>query len=334
MCHHSFLAGRSIEACAFGQSAQDIAEGLGDFPLRVSANLYLGAASLAVGDYRQAVDCGQKILHWLEGDLSRQRFDQATYPAVYARWFLADSLAERGEFDEAIARGQEAVRIAEAVDHPYSLVVACLSLGYAYGVKGELGHAVRLLERGLAAAEDWNFALLSPVVSGFLGHVYALSDRIADGLSLLGEALKALESIGFALYHSLLVVHLGEACTLAVRLEEALASAKRALALSRERGQRGWEAYALGLLGEITSHLDPLDVGRAEGHYRQALALAEELGMRPLIAHCNLGLGTRYRRTGDHAKAHEHLTNATTMYREMGMGFWLERAEAELGSLA
>ena len=48
--------------------------------------------------------------------------------------------------------------------------------------------------------------------------------------------------------------------------------------------------------------------------------------MRPLVAHCHLGLGKLYRRTGDHVKAEEHLTIATTMYREMDMGFWLEKA--------
>jgi len=53
--------------------------------------------------------------------------------------------------------------------------------------------------------------------------------------------------------------------------------------------------------------------------------------MRPLVAHCHLGLGRMYRRTGDQAKAHEHLTTATTMYRAMGMRFWLARAEAEHG---
>ena len=60
------------------------------------------------------------------------------------------------------------------------------------------------------------------------------------------------------------------------------------------------------------------------------MALAEPLGMRPLVAHCHLGLGKLYRGTGDGAKAQEHLTTAATMCREMGMRFWLERAEAEM----
>ena len=83
----------------------------------------------------------------------------------------------------------------------------------------------------------------------------------------------------------------------------------------------------------IASHHAHPDVETAEAHYGAAMALASELGMRPLVAHCHLGLGRLYRRIGDGAKAHEHLTTATTMYREMGMTFWLEKAEAALVSL-
>src|SRR6185503_18810136 len=96
---------------------------------------------------------------------------------------------------------------------------------------------------------------------------------------------------------------------------------------------KGYEAYTLRLLGEIVVREDPLDLGKAENHYRQALALAEELGMRPLIAHCHVGLGKLYRRIGDPQQAKMHLANGVAMMREMEMGLWLERAEAELKEL-
>ncbi len=110
--------------------------------------------------------------------------------------------------------------------------------------------------------------------------------------------------------------------------------AERALALSRDQKERGNEAQALRLLGDIASHPDPPDAENGEDHYRQAMTLAEELGMRPLVAHCHLGLGKLYRRTGKREQAQEHLTTATTMYREMDMRFWLEQAEAETKALA
>ena len=101
---------------------------------------------------------------------------------------------------------------------------------------------------------------------------------------------------------------------------------------ARERGQRPYEAWALRLLSEVSARRDPPE--RAGGYYRDALAFAEDLEMRPLVAHCHLGLGKLERRTGDRQQAQEHLSTATTMYREMDMRFWLEQAEVELRELA
>jgi sugar phosphate isomerase/epimerase len=150
---------------------------------------------------------------------------------------------------------------------------------------------------------------------------------------LLKQAVTA-QTSGRTGYLSVLsIVQLGEAHLRANRIEDAGASVDHALQLARERGQRGHEAWALRLLGEIASHPDHPDAAAAYAHYGAALALASELGMRPLVAHCHLGLGTLSRRAGKRPEAQEHLTTATTMYREMGMTFWLEKADAELGGV-
>ena len=94
------------------------------------------------------------------------------------------------------------------------------------------------------------------------------------------------------------------------------------------------EGQLLRLLGDIAAHPDRVEVDTAEAHYRQALALAEELGLRPLMAHCHLGLGVLYRHAGKRQKAREHITMAVTMFGEMDMRFWLEQAEAESKELA
>jgi tetratricopeptide (TPR) repeat protein len=159
--------------------------------------------------------------------------------------------------------------------------------------------------------------------------VYALSGRVAEGLSLLEEGQKAHES-----FQTLIVTQMGEACLLADRFDDAVTFAGRALSLARERGQRGYEAWTLRLLGEIAAHPGSLDRGVAEGHYRQALALADQFGMRPLLSRCHLELGTLYGRIGKRQEAEEHLTTATAMCREMHMPFWLEQAEAEMRGLA
>jgi tetratricopeptide (TPR) repeat protein len=222
--------------------------------------------------------------------------------------------------------------MAEALDHPFSLVLACLGLGGLYSVRGDLSQATPWFERVVALCRDWNNTLLTPTALASLGHVYAWSRRTEEGVSLLEQAVTAHESAGIGYLQSMSVLQLGEAYLLANRVEDGRASADRALRLARERGERGHEAWTLRLLGEIASHHDQPDLTATEVHYGGAMTLATELGMRPLAAHCHLGLGKLYRKAGDRAKADEHLATATGMYREMGMTFWLEKAEAALGS--
>jgi class 3 adenylate cyclase/tetratricopeptide (TPR) repeat protein len=324
MCHNLWMTGHPTAALEFGQRAQSIAESLGDVPLQVTGNLYLGSAYLWTGDYRQAADLLRKVLQLLEGDPRRERFGLAGFPAVMARCYLTLIFADLGEFEEGIAHAQEGIRLAEALDHPYSLTFACWVLAHLQIIRGEFNRAVPLLERGVAVSREWNLTSFSVSETGSLGYAYALSGRIAEGIPLLKRTLSAVEAQGHGNLQPLFLVYLGEVHVRAGRLEDALAFAGRALTFARERGQRGYEARALRLLGEATARRDPPE--HADGHYRDALALAEELGMRPLVAHCHLGLGNLYRRTGDHAKAEEHLAGAKAMYREMGMTFWLEKA--------
>jgi tetratricopeptide (TPR) repeat protein len=127
-----------------------------------------------------------------------------------------------------------------------------------------------------------------------------------------------------------LAARLSEAYLGAGRFQEASALATRALDLAMEHRGRGQQAWALRLRGEIASRCAPPDLDQAEGHYRQARARAEELGMRPLVAHCHFGLAKLYRRTGQREQTREHLTTATTMYREMGMTYWVEKVAVEM----
>jgi hypothetical protein len=123
---------------------------------------------------------------------------------------------------------------------------------------------------------------------------------------------------------------LGGAYLLDGRLADATRIAQEGLAAARQRGEQEVEGQVLRLLGDIAAHPDRFEVDTAEAHYRQALALAEALGLRPLMAHCHLGLGVLSRRAGTRQQAREHITTAGTMFGEMDMRYWLERAEAKL----
>jgi class 3 adenylate cyclase len=196
----------------------------------------------------------------------------------------------------------------------------CLDLAYVKSVRGELSQAAGLVERAVAQCREWHITSHTPIAMA-LGRGYAWSGRIEEGVSCLQQALTAYESAGIGYYHSLSVEQLGEAYLLADQVENARACADRAVTLARGRGERGNEAWALRLLGDVASHRGSPDVGTASTHYVAAMSLASELAMRPLVAHCHFGLGRLYGRTGDPEQAQEHLTTATAMYGEMGMTY-------------
>jgi tetratricopeptide (TPR) repeat protein len=125
-------------------------------------------------------------------------------------------------------------------------------------------------------------------------------------------------------------VSLGEAHLLADRLEEAHALAEQTLSQAQAHQERGHQAYALCLLGDIAARREPMEGAQAAAYYQQACALAEELGMRPLVAHCHRSLGTLYATIGQTEKAGVELSTAIEMYRAMDMTFWLPQTEAAL----
>jgi class 3 adenylate cyclase/tetratricopeptide (TPR) repeat protein len=327
-CFNLWMTGHPTEALGAGQSAQAIAESLGDVPLQVTGSLYFGVACLGTGDYRRAEELLLTVLQSLEGDRSRERFGLAGFPAVVARGWLTWILADQGKFKEGIAHGLEGIRLAEALDHPYDLAWVCWALAYLQITRGEFSSAVRLLERGLALSREWNLTFFLVMHTVTLGYAHALSGQVAEGIPLLEDAVSAIETMGYGAIQPRFLGYLAEGYVHANRLEDALEFAGRALTLAREGGQRAYEAWTLRLLGEVTARCDPPE--HADGHYRDALALAEELEMRPLVAHCHLGLGTLYRRRGKGEQAREHLATAARMYREMDMLFWLEKTEAEM----
>ena len=190
-----------------------------------------------------------------------------------------------------------------------------------------------MLEQGLALCRvsgnrDW----LQRIVTG-LGAAYALQGRLAEGRALLEEAISESIRTGALLGQAHRVAWLSEVCRLAGRGDEAWQHARQALDLARQLKERGNEALALHQLGVVHAHADPPDVAQAEAHYQQALALAEELGMRPLQAHCHRGLGTLYAATGQREQARAALSTAIEMYTSMAMTFWLPETEAALAQV-
>jgi tetratricopeptide (TPR) repeat protein len=267
------------------------------------------------------------------GAQRHERFGQVFLPAVLARAHLATCHAELGTFTEGRALGNEGLQAAEAVDHPASLMIAFAGVGLLAIRQGDLSIALARLEQAMGICQEANFPVYFPTMAAALGAAYTLDGRVAEAIELLTPAMEQIAAIERVEGQVQCHLALGEAQALAGRLEEAHALAERAMAIAGAHLERGRQAYALRLLGEIAAHRDPPEHARAEVHYQQALALANELGMRPLQAHCHRGLGTLYAMTGQQERARAECSIAIELYRSMEMTFWLPQAEAALAQV-
>jgi tetratricopeptide (TPR) repeat protein len=328
------IMGDYDQAIAAGQRTLVLATASGDVVLRTLANQYLSYAYQAQGDYRRAIDGFRQAVAFFDGVRRRERFGAAFLPAVNSRVWLAACHAELGRFTEGRALAEEGLRIAEAVDHPPSLMSASWGIGLLCLRQDDLHWALPLLERAVGICQDADLPFYFLLVASALSAAYTLGGRVADAVPLCTQTLAQMTATGMPVYEEVLCrLFLGEAQVLAGHLEEAHTLTERTLVLTRERQERGHQAYALQLLGDIAARRDPPESERAEAHYWQALALAEELGMRPLQAHCHRGLGALYATVGQRAQARAALTTAIEMYRAMEMTFWLPQVEATLAQV-
>jgi class 3 adenylate cyclase/tetratricopeptide (TPR) repeat protein len=330
MVVQSLGGGHYAEAVRSGHEALELGRSLGDRSIEVVATSFLGMAHVTRGAFRDAVSVLEGNLV-LAPDQRHERFGAPAIQLALSKTLLADALSELGRFDEATRHAEDAVLIAEESDHhPFTLFWGLMGLGLVGLRRGRLSRATQALERVLDLCRTWQLVAGLPAAAATLGAAHALAGRTDEALPLVAGAVEESRASKSERWAVSILLHAGTTNLLAGRLDDAIGHAGEALALSRRLGARGGEARSLCLAGDVAS---TGGVGDAEGSYRAAMALADELGMRPVVAHCHAGLGRLYRRTDARDRAHEHFASATVMYQEMGMTSWLERATGEMRDL-
>jgi DNA-binding NtrC family response regulator/tetratricopeptide (TPR) repeat protein len=333
LCQTSRLTGNPGQAIDFGHRAVTVAAARDDFALQVATELHLGSAYEDLGDYRRASEILRGIVERIPAERVHDRFRLSGLPSVVGRAHLVCCLAELGEFEEGLRQAREATRLAEEVFDPHGLVNAYFGLATLGIMRGDLDPTITVLERGLELCQSANVSLMLPRVSASLGLVYARSGRVDEGLALLEQSVERTMTMKLMNMYSIFLTWLGEASLRAGHVARAREHGERALARAREFSELAHEAHALALLGDVAAHGDAPDETAAREHYRQALGVAEVLGMRPLLGRCHLELGAHSRRAGDHASAAEHLRKAVDLFDAMDMRGALERAEGERKAL-
>jgi tetratricopeptide (TPR) repeat protein len=314
------------EALVTGIRGVEIAQRVGDLSLRVITKTCLEEAYYYRGEYAHAVDFAMENLAVLPTEWAHEYFGLAVPPSVFGRAWLIMSLAELGRFAEAAKYEAEAIRIADPTQHAHTIGWANMAASMLHLFKGDWVKTRLLVEQWINIPRTLDVAVLLPWAVATAAWALAQIGEANDSLSRVREAEQLLErqtESGIVGHRGWAYQAVSRACLLMGRLDDA----RRLAHCSIDSAQRqpGFTAHALRLLGDLASHPEQFDAESGAAHYRQALALADMHGMRPLAAHCRLGLGKLYGHIGRPDHARENLTAATAMYREMGMNFWLEQ---------
>jgi class 3 adenylate cyclase/tetratricopeptide (TPR) repeat protein len=302
----------------------------GDRSLQVYADLALTWTSHSLGQYEEGARYGLEAIEVLDKQDVDERPGIPSMPTVIARSWLALCLGERGDFSAALTHGEAAMRLAEAVGEPWSLVSAYLALGGVQLRKALTGAAVETLERGLAVVRRFDIDVGFPPIASSLGYALALSGDLTRGLALLRDAAQRVTQTRLKFYWSLTRLWLAEASLLAGAIDDARAHAARALEGARAHGEAGNEAYALDLLGQIVAREGGSEIEAAREHVQRALAIALDHGMRPLAARCYLRLGTLGLRSPGGVDVEHDLRAARRMFHDCGIGPGVAAADAAL----
>jgi len=328
MTYNLGSVGELSAALETGERALALATEQDDVTIALSTNVVLARALYGLGDYRRAIETARR------NDTLRLRVDDPHGPpnVAFARIWSVLAMAEIGTFAEGGGIGEDVVRAAVAREGRHEEVWARLGLGRLCVVQGAWARAIGVLAPSLPLCETGgDLAVYFSRTASSLGEAYVRSGRIAEGLALLERAAGHAEAIGFTYSQALFVGMLGEGRLLAGDVAGAAERAESALELARRYGQRGWQAWALRLGAEVAARREPLDLATIEARFADARALAAELAMRPLLAHCRLGLGAAYARAGMKERAQEEAAAALAEYRAMEMPYWREQAERALG---
>jgi tetratricopeptide (TPR) repeat protein len=324
LCQYFWSVVRLDAALEAGERALALAESLPDPALLAETSFYLGLVHLARGDAGRAATILRADLQTLDKvvEAHRGEFPSLRFAAngpILVRGWLARVLAELGEFADAEIWGRQAVGLGEAANSPFALTAALVGLGASYVRKGEPERAIAPLQRGLELCRNYSFNNWLPTVAALLGKAHVSLGQIESGVALLEKSVDQGGRAGIVSSYGLWLIYLGEAYLLAHRPLDARTLADRALALSRQHKEEGYEAWALRLLAEIAARADPPDRPEAEARYQEALALGERLRMRPLMARCQLGLGRLFGRVGDQSSAETHYARGAELCRRLSM---------------
>ncbi len=330
---YAYQAYGAIELCHQPQALKSalralvLSEEIADSVLTLNARHVLSQVHYTLGDFRQAIEVARPAME-ASDDLVVDALLKRTYAAI--PYYLLHSRAEVGLFREALADAEIMMRRAEAAGQPFAIAVLGVGAGYVHVRRGAAAQAIPVLERSIKFCQTYSIDIQIPWAASCLGLAYALSGRHEAGIEYAQEGVQRGKALGLTRFQPLRQTFLANAYLIAGRHEDALEAARDAMDRARRYHEPGPEAWALHLIAVSSMEGELPGPRRTEKLFCDALRLADELDMRPLVAHCHMGIGQVHHRLGHLSEAQAEFLEAAALYRQMDMQFYLEQAEANL----
>jgi class 3 adenylate cyclase/tetratricopeptide (TPR) repeat protein len=320
-----WMAGDHAAALDRGRASLAVAQSLEDFPLTLAAQFHLANVHHARGEISAAVDLHRRIISMLPGELAAKRFGWAGAPGLFSRAFLAWYLVELGEFEEARRGLEEGLEILAAHEQPFSRVLIQLGFGLHHMRRGEFESAVSILSDTLEICRSAEVLTIYPIAAAWLGQALTGAKRNAESLDVLGDAVHR-ETYRFGGKYCWIHLFLAyaEAHYENDERRPAYKELRRALELAKSCQEVVHYAYGLRLRGDFL--LNAPQPVQARGAYEEALAIATPRGVRPLAAHCKLGIAKCARTLGNTEMAGQWADLARRDFEKMGLSYWALRA--------
>ena len=332
LVNYHYLNGQLDLAIDYGERCLRIADATQDLALQALARGYLGLSWHAQGQYRHAEAILRQNVEAL-AQAGGTAADQSAISYVTSSGWLAFTLAELGDFHGADASVDQALRVADGAGHVYGQTIARTLAGLVWLRRGHLERALGFLQPSLDACREKHLDVWRPIPSSLLGLTLALSGRLDEAVPLLRDGVHLSEVLGINAYLALWTLHWAEGLMAAGEDERAGEMAQHALDLARSHKERGHQAWAWRLLGDLASRRGAPALAEAERCYRESLDIAEELLMQPVVAHAKLGLGRVMRLAGDRARAEEYVVAAFMLFCGMDVPYCVRKCGVEMMQL-
>jgi tetratricopeptide (TPR) repeat protein len=205
--------------------------------------------------------------------------------------------------------------------------------GILFIAKGDGLKAIKILRKAIKDLEESQTMMFVGVAWAYLGYAHWLTGDYRTALEFSEKGLKITSDLDLPLFRSWFHC----SCSLAHfglgNLKEAGFQAEQALKCSLANNEKQFQGRSRILLGRVLAKIDPGQIEAAAGHLQQGISLLEELGILPWSGWGYIWLGEVYAESGRKEDALMNLKKAETMFREMGMDYWLAKAQEALARL-